>query len=497
MSNPMKNVPSQAKMNRRLVLRGAGGLMLGLPLLEAFMPREAAAQDAMRSPFVIIVVNDNGVVQAGVTLGGGGEPERFWPTATGILTKESLLADKPTRAMGELSDYADRLLVIRGINLPYGSTGCSHSAADAQILTSAKMSGSSTNCLARGLSVDTAIANAMNPAGRGPLALHAGMFAPGGTGFDIPGYVSYIAPEQPRAYIDSPLKAYEAIIGVVGTGGGNAEEAEAQRLRSLRSKSINDLLRPQIEALLGRTDLSANDRLRLEQHFTAIRDIEAAIPMTDLRVSEEEIDQMESIDPRPYDQSHYEARIKLNMRLMAFSAAADYTKAAVLKIGDRIDDHVFNMNGQSFKFHDASHRTMNNAIDLHHACDRLFANHYKYLLDLLTSYTTPTGTLLDQGVAVWTNQCATGAHSFSNVPWILAGSANGFFKQGQFIQVGTGEMPGGRQDGVAGDPSVSGVNKMLNTLLTAAGVTKTGGAPTDDFGDVSLPKGIFSELLAV
>jgi hypothetical protein len=497
MSNAMKNVPSQAKMNRRLVLRGAGGLMLGLPLLEAFMPREAAAQDAMRSPFVIIVVNDNGVVQAGVTLGGGGEPERFWPTATGMLTKESLLADKPTRAMGELSDYADRLLVIRGINLPYGSTGCSHSAADAQLLTSAKMSGSSTNCLAMGPSIDTVIANAMNPAGRGPLALHAGMFAPGGTGFDIPGYVSYIASNQPRAYIDSPLKAYQAIIGVVGTGGGNEAETEVQRLRSLRSKGINDLLRPQMQALMARTDLSANDRLRLEQHFAAIRDIEAAIPMTDLRVSEEEIDQMESIDPRPYDQTHYEARIKLNMRLMAFSAAADYTKAAVLKIGDRIDDHVFNMNGQSFKFHDASHRTMNNAIDLHHACDRLFANHYKYLLDLLTSYTTPTGTLLDQGVAVWTNQCATGAHSFSNVPWILAGTANGFFKKGLFVQVGTGQMPDGRQDGKAGDPSVSGVNKMLNTLLTAAGVTKAGGAPTDDFGDASLPKGIFSELLAV
>ena len=70
-------------MNRRLVLRGAGGLMLGLPLLETFMPRQASAQTAMRSPFVIIVVGDNGVVQAGVTLGGSGEPEKFWPTATG------------------------------------------------------------------------------------------------------------------------------------------------------------------------------------------------------------------------------------------------------------------------------------------------------------------------------------------------------------------------------------------------------------------------------
>ena len=43
---------------------------------------------------------------------------------------------------------------------------------------------------------------------------------------------------------------------------------------------------------------------------------------------------------------------------------------------------------------------------------------------------------------------------------------------------------------------MSGINKMLNTLLTAAGVTKDGGAPTDDFGETSLPKGLFTELKA-
>jgi hypothetical protein len=497
MSNAMKSDPPHMKINRRLVLRGAGGLMLGLPLLEAFMPRRAAAQDAVRSPFVIIVVNDNGVVQAGVTLDGNGEPEKYWPTALGPLTKESLLADKATRTMGELSDYADRLLVVRGVNLPYSSTGCSHSAADAQLLTAAKMSGSSTNCLSTGLSVDTAIAKAKNPPGRDPLVLHGGMFSPGGTGFDIPGYVSYVAPNQPRAYIDSPLKAYQTITGVVGTtAGGNDADALAKQQRAARSKSINDLLRPQIQALLGRTDLSVSDRTRLDQHLTAIRDIEGTIATTTFTVPDDEVAAMKPIDAKPYDQASYEQRIKLNMRLMAFSAAADYSRVAVLKIGDRIDDHVFTMNGQSFKFHDATHRVINNALELHHACDRLFAGYFKYLLDLLGSYSTPTGALLDQGVAIWTNQCATGAHSFSNVPWVLAGSANGTLKQGQYVQVGTGEMPGGKQDGKGGDASVSGVNKMLNTLLTAAGVTKADGSPTDDFGEASLPKGYFSELLA-
>ena len=465
--------------------------MLGLPLLEGFMPRQAAAQTATRSPFVIIVVSDNGVVQAGVTLGGQAETERFWPTATGTLTKASMLADKPTRSTGELSDHAERLLIVRGVNLPYGSNGCSHSAADAQILTGAKITAGSTNCLATGISVDTAIAKAKNPPGRDPLVLHAGMFSPGGTGFDIPGYVSYVAAKQARVYIDSPYKAYQSIIGVVGNGTmASAADTQAQTLRAARSKSINDLLRPQIKDLLARPELSSSDLDRLNQHLTAIRDIEVKLSTTTFTVPDADVASMKQMDPKPYDQANREAAIRLHMELMAFSVAADYSRVAVLKIGDRIDDHQYTMNGQTFKFHDASHRAVSNGEDLHHAVDRLIFGHYKYLLDTLAAYTTPTGSLIDSGVAIWANQCATGAHSFSNVPWILAGSANGFFKQGKYVTVGTGNMPGGKQDGVGGDGSVSGVNKMLNTVLTGAGV------PTDNFGEPSLPKGTFSELLA-
>jgi hypothetical protein len=461
------------------------------------MPREVAAQDAMPSPFTLIVVGDNGVVQSGVTLGGAAEPERFWPAAAGALTRDSMLADKPTRSIGELADYADRLLVVKGVNLPYNSTGCSHSAADAQILTSAKITAGGTNAVATGISVDTAIARAKNAPGRDPLVLHAGMFSPGGTGFDIPGYVSYVAPNQPRVYIDSPYKAYQAIIGVVGDGGGStSDEQQALILRANRSKSINDILRPQIRTLLARTDLSQSDRTRLDQHLTAIRDIEVGMQPTMVTIPETDVASMRQIDPRPYDQSTREQSVRLFMQLMAFSVAANYTRVAVLKIGDRIDDHVYNINGQSFKFHDASHRTVSNALDLCHSVDRLMMGHYKYLLDQMSQYMTATGPLFDQGVTIWTNQCATGAHSFSNVPWILAGTANGFFTKGRYLTVGTGQMPGGSQDGRGGDPSVSGVNKMLNTLLQAAGVTQTNGAPTDNFGDASLPRGIFTEMLA-
>lgn len=471
--------------------------MLGLPLLETFMPRHASAQTAARSPFVIIVVGDNGVVQAGVNLSVSSEPEKFWPTLTGPLTGASMTADKATRSTGELADYAEELLIVRGINIPYSSNGCSHSAADAQILTAARITPGSTNCKAMGISVDTAIATAKNPDGRDPLALHAGMFRPGGTGFDIPGYVSYITPEQPRVYIDSPYKAYQKIIGAVGDGSTNTS-AEAQALleRGARSKSINDVLRPQISALLSRTDLSTSDRARLDQHLTAIRDIEVNLESTNLTIPDADVATMESIDPDPYNQATRDTAVKLFMDLMAFSAAADYSRVAVLKIGDRIDDHVYTYNGQSAKFHDVSHRQVPNSVDFHHYIDRMMLGYYKHLLDRLSSYDTPTGPLLDQGVAIYTNQVATGAHSFSNIPWIQAGSAGGYFKKGQYLAVGTGQQPAGSQDGKGGDASVSGMNKVLNNLLQAAEVTKADGSPIDNFGEASLPTGILDELKA-
>ena len=471
--------------------------MLGLPLLETFMPRHAGAQTVARSPFVLIMVSDNGVVQAGVNLSVSAEPELFWPTAAGPLTTASMTADKATRSTGELADYAAKLLIVRGINLPFSSTGCSHSAADAQILTAAQITSGGTNCKAMGISIDTAIAAAKNPAGRDPLVLHAGLYSPGGAGFDIPGYVSYITPQQPRVYIDTPYKAYQTIIGAIGNGStGTSAATQALMARSLRSKSINDVLRPQISALLARTDLSTSDRARLDQHLTAIRDIEVQMTSTTLTIPDADVATMKTMDAQPYDPSTRDAAVKLFGQLMAFSAAADYSRVAVLKIGDREDDHVYSYNGQSAKFHAVSHRQVNDAVQFHHSIDRIMMNSYKSLLDSLSAYNTPTGPLLDQGVAIYCNQCATGAHSFSNIPWIQAGTANGYFKQGQHIVVGNGQQPGGSQDGKGGDGSVSGMNKMLNTLLTAAGVTKTGGAPTDNFGDASLPTGLFTELQA-
>jgi Protein of unknown function (DUF1552) len=430
---------------RRQFLVGAGGVTLGLPILQAFMPRKA---HAATPPFLGVICSANGVVQAK-----SGEVEAWWPTKVGALTAAGMLADKPTRATGELSSYADRLLLVRGVGHSLGSTGCNHASGCAQILTgTAKINGTSNQAVSSSESVDTVIARAINPAGVEPLFLHAGMYQAGGSGFNVPSYISYIAGGQQRPGIDSPLKAYQRMTGTLGTVGPSTDPL------ALRRKSVNDLLRGQITALRARPELTAEDQQRLDQHFATIRDLE--IKITNAVLSADKIAQMTLIDPTPYATNYHEIIQTLHMDLMVFAISSGYTRVAVLQVGDREDDHVYSIDGASIQFHTASHRTLPNSYALCQTIDRIQLNHFKYFLDQLSAIQTPTGPLLDQGVAVNTNQLSTGPdHGFRPLPFLMAGTASGFLKKGVYVDAG----------------SVS-TAVMLNTLARAVGVnTSMGG----------------------
>jgi Protein of unknown function (DUF1552) len=470
-------------LRRRHFLKGIGGVTLGLPLLDAFVSRTARGQSApARSPYVAIVVHANGVVQAGSAVGGSTDPEWFWPSAAGPLTVASLTADSGApdpsgggqpasggREIGELAAYGPQLLVVRGVNHPFGAVGCAHAGGDAQLLTGAKMTGSGPTTLSGGTSIDTVIAKKMNSGSNvDPLALHAGRYAPGGLGFNVPGYISYVGPSQPRSPQPSPYQAY---LQMIGAGAGTNLSASAQALIASRRKSVNDLVRADMQALLARTDLSSSDLTRLDQHFSAIRDIEVAVTGT---MSPTVVASMKAVDPAPYDMANHLEIIQLHMDIMVFALSSDYTRAVTLKVGDREDDHEFTQDGGT-TFHLISHRGVANAVQKH---DRIVRNHlqlFKYFLDSLKAVTTPTGTLLDMGLPIWTDQIANGNHSYNRIPWVIVNSGTSYLKTGQFVDLpGSGAM----------------TNQMLNTVLTAAGV------PTTNFGDGSLPPGVISQVVA-
>ena len=112
---------------------------------------------------------------------------------------------------------------------------------------------------------------------------------------------------------------------------------------------------------------------------------------------------------------------------------------------------------------------------MHHEIDRLFAQTFGHFLAKLEDYG-----ILDSCISVWCNDLGTGvSHSYNNVPYIIAGSANGFLRTGQHLDF----------DNLTN-------NRLFNTLLAAAGVSNADGTAIEDFGDASLEGGLLNELLA-
>jgi hypothetical protein len=463
--------------SRRAVLKGIGGTAIGLPLLDVFSPRRAAAAPTS-GEFALFVVGSNGVAQAYNSI----EPDKFWPRAPGPLTRDSLAADLAAdRALGELSEHAERLLMIKGIKLPFRSSGDSHNSGDCQILT-AQQNISKPVPTAFGESIDNRIAREKNPPGREPFVLRAIR------GPHTIGAVSYRGRDGQRFGDDSPIAAYERMVGLIQTDPGTAALVQKRRL------GVNDLVRGEMKRLLARTDLSADDRRRLDGHFSAIRDIEvkltgALAPDVAARLK----DAGSSVDggPKYYNNDYAELTMGVFMDLMAFAVSSGYTRTAVFKIGDRSDNFNWPLPGYPrINFHKIAHRSESglgdsatriaNAHEMHHLIDRIYMRLFKRFLDRLASSQTPSGPLIDQGFAAYTNQNAVGWHNFSPIPWVIAGKARGYLASGRFLQLGN---------------QGTNLNLLFNTLLGAVGVTKPDGSPVDDFGAAELPKGRLTEIL--
>ena len=118
------------KISRRFVLRGLGGATVALPLLESLAPRGAKAGGQATPPYAIFLRQANGVAAAQNT-DVGAEPERFWPQSVGALTAANLEG----RALEELSDFADRMLVVGNVNKEYYDYGDGHANGVFQALT--------------------------------------------------------------------------------------------------------------------------------------------------------------------------------------------------------------------------------------------------------------------------------------------------------------------------------------------------------------------------
>ena len=465
-------------INRRFFLRGLGGVLVGLPLLEGLRPRHADAAPQTPFRFAIFMREGNGVAQKQ-----GSEVERFWPTNLGALTKASMTADVG-RATSDLADFAEKLLLVRGCKYNFSTSGCGHADGGVQCLTAAKPDGPNSNkALAMGESIDNRIVRELEPAGSEPLTLYAGPK----TGY-LDDILSYRGPKDRRTAEGNPANAYRRLFGIPDANTDALAKLAAQR------KSVNDLVRTEMQSLMSKPQLSSSDKDRLKLHFEAIRDLEVTMQC---QLPKARYDEIVGIPASQVDDMPMiETIVKMQLDIIALAVSCGKTHCATLQIGNGNDQTQYVIDGATQeRFHFISHRINSdgssgdpipNADMKHHMIDRKFAGFFKYLLERLTMYTTPTGPLIDQGVSVWLNDLSSGPpHGSNNLPYVCAGNAGGYLKTGQYVEAAA----------VASNKYVTN-NKFLNTIGAAVGVKNAAGGPLDDFGDPSLEKGLVPQMLA-
>jgi len=464
----MVRSPNGPRVNRRNFLKGAGTVAIGLPFLEG-LPERSAWAASSPPVFSFFIVAQNGVVFS------GGSSNTFFPPAVGAISSATLTGD--TIATSPLAAHAPNLLFIKGINYPQpGPQSCGHAEGCTQTLTGVKPGMTGNKGYSGGPSADTVIAKAVN-AGAEPLALYSGT-----KGF-IAERISFKAAGsgQLRGADVNPYLLYSKVVGLTTTapttGGGTVTTTDpvAVELANTR-KSVNDLVRAEMNSLLGNSALSSADKTRLKQHFDAIRDTEikmnmaaGAVCSTD-GITTSKYDALKSGFAFKGDNGGMDDTVKMHLQIVAIAFACGYNRTGTLQWGDGTDGTKYPTKtamSLGWPFHQISHRIMSDSASgsnptaelAHHEIDLYRMQTLAAGLDVFKAHG-----LADKAAIVWTNSIADGpSHSTQNVPMIIWGSAGGALKQGTYI-----------------DAAKSSNDKILNTIIQA--VTKDASTPATLLG---------------
>jgi hypothetical protein len=479
---------SQLLSSRRRFLKAAGGIAVALPFLESLERRTAHAQSAPIAKRFVAFHTGCGV-----------EISRFWPTALGTISAATLAGS----ALEPLSPYAGQLLIPRGMqcaprgfNFDNAQNGANdHNLGTAARLTAAALDGVANQHYAQGISVDQEMAKSINPGGRPALTLAVGRSMDG----SADGYISYLDAGKPAPRQQNPWLVYQDFV---------APGASPQTMVDLllkREQSVLDVVTEDFTRLQASPRLSKADRDKLDLHLTSIRDLETGMMSSGAiacSVPAATLTELQALDAaKVKEDANFPTIGRLQMDVLALALACGHSNVATLMWGGGEAGPVFSWLGQSNEHHLISHRVidygstapLSGALDSLHAIDKWYAGQFKYLLDKLAGYSEGSGTVLSNSVVMWCNELSNGAvHHFQDLPFVLAGSAGGALKQGQYLKVTKNPLATGPDDVTPGDDAPH--NKLLTTLLNAVGASQNGARYTN-FGQFG-SAGEYSELLA-
>jgi hypothetical protein len=398
-------------MSRRALLRGASGVAIALPFLDAMTPRKANAATLPKRLFCFF--NENGVV-----------PGAWFPTGGEKDFKLNTI-HKP------LEPWRENLILFDGMD-QLARGGTAHMRGKCASLTGQPNSGGR----AAGISIDQAVANQIGTGTRiksveSSVAVN-GNFRDG---------VFHSGPGQMIPPEDDPTKVFARLFsaGVPAAAGGSTPAQAGQDFAKLRArrKSILDLALNEYQRVSG--TLGGGDRQRLERHMTVIRQVEQSLEATSGAAMASQGCKMPE-QPVP---DTFVATGKAHLDLITMAFACDITRVGSIQW--RSSDTSFTWVGVNGGHHNISHMQGGAGADASLVkIMTWFSDQVAYILGRLKSFEEPGGSVLDRTLLFWVNELATGSHKLVRTPYVLAtgkmpiGEGGTYLQTGRFLKFGGG-----------------------------------------------------------
>ncbi len=475
--------PPKRTMSRRAVLRGLGGAVMALPLLEVMLETDPAlaAGGCLRY----------GVFFAGQSMGADNDPvHNLWVPDTVGAGYDLKTATQPFSTFG----VQNEITIVSGLEIPVANGGSVPAGGRSDdfhinnmgpLLTGVrsvdhdKGGPSSDQVMADILGTDTIhpalvyqvqaawYLSVSAPYGRDIMSLKDD-----GNGLiEIPGQVS-------------PKQAYDSLFYNFAPS-EDPEEAAAQDFAWRQRKSVIDLVKTRAEELVKK--LGGADKQRIERHLDEIRDLEQRIsalppsvggacellpdPGTDPPLGGNQPDGSYNQNVGS-SQEDVRARVFMDLIHMAYTCDLSRVSACLMTMAQS-HLNMFNFSNHATDLHEIGHNGVPGGTQSVAEAQAWQVSHFCYLVDKLRNTPEGNGTVLDNCALVWLwegghgydsgAQVDNSSHSTENMTLAIAGGAGGL-KRGHHVVA-----PGN-------------ANHPVNAIITAM---KAAGYAGDSLGEVT------------
>jgi hypothetical protein len=359
-------------------------------------------------------------------------PASWWPSEEG---SEFRLG----RTLEPLESLKGHIQILGGLDhrsAEAGKDGAGdHARGTGTFLTGVRLNKSATEVRA-GVSIDQVIARRIGHLTRFP-SLELACDSVRKSGACDSGYscayqynLSWSSPTTPMPAESNPRLAFERLFGA----GAPGERRKNLERRRKEQRSILDFALDDARSMQRRLD--AQDRGKLDQFLTGVREIETRIEKAD-RLGEVRDPGVETPPGIPSD---YEEYVQLMFDLLVLAFQTDSTRVATLMLAHDGSNRSFDQIGISEGHHDLTHHSnradwVAKVADI----DRWYVRQFgRFLEKMRTTGDADGHPLLQNAMIVYGSGNADGnRHTHTNLPIVLAGGGGGTLSTGRYVRHGS------------------------------------------------------------